>query len=206
MEIVPKDSRYIPFTQQPYCCVPTSIQMVMYRHGIPLIPAEELGYYLGLTVPKDSARHFWHMRIGKRRPTLLRPIAGYGTRIYERNYDPNKVFKKLGIPLILRRKPIQGFKNLIQFKKYLMELSKQDFDVLMCFHHGTLANDPARDNGHVVVLDRIYSKKGMMRFVDPERHGPKWKIVSMRKMYEAMKMHPNGKVAGFWELRMKNKS
>ncbi len=54
MEIVPKDSRYIPFSQQPYCCVPTSIQMVMYRHNIPLVPAEELGYHLGLTVPKDA--------------------------------------------------------------------------------------------------------------------------------------------------------
>lgn len=201
MEIVPKDSRYIPLTQQPYCCVPTSIQMIMYRRGIPLIPAEELGYHLGLTVPKDSVQHFWHTRTGKRRPTPLRPIAGYGTRIYEKNYDPNKVFKKLDIPLILGLKPIRNFKNFIQFKKYLMELNKQDFDVLMCFHHGTLANDPTRNNGHVVVLDRMYPAKGVMRFVDPERHGPKWKIVSMRKMYEAMKAHPNDKIAGFWEFQ-----
>lgn len=200
MDIVPKNSRYVPFSQQPYCCVPTSIQMVMYRYGIPLIPAEELGYYLGLTVPKDAAKFFWHMKTGKRRPSNLRPIAGYGTRIYEGKYDPNKVFKKLNIPLTMKLKPLKSFKNFTEFKKYLSRLSQQDFDVLMCFHHGTLANDPTRDNGHVVVLDRIYPAKEKIRFVDPTRHGPKWQIVTMRKMYEAMKMHPNRKVAGFWEL------
>ncbi len=202
MNVVPKDSRYIPFSQQPYCCVPTSIQMVMYRHGIPLIPAEELGYYLGLTVPKDAAGFFWRMRTGKRRPSSLRPVAGYGTRIYERNYDPNKVFKKLGIPLTMKLKSIRSFKNFTGFRKYLLALSRQDFDVLMSFHHGTLANDPAKDNGHVVVLDKIYPAKGMIRFIDPTR-GPKWRMAAMRKMYDAMQAHPNGKVAGFWELNLK---
>jgi len=199
MEIVPKDSRYIPFSQQPYCCVPTSIQMVMYRHGIPLIPAEELGYHLGLTVPKNAVKFFWRMRTGKRPASTFRPIAGYGTRIYEGKYDPNKVFKKLHIPLVMKLNPIEKFENFNEFKIYLWKLSRKDFDVLMCFHHGTLANDPERDNGHVVVLDKIYPKKGTIRFVDPTR-GPKWKIVRMKKMYEAMKAHSNGKAAGFWEM------
>jgi hypothetical protein len=174
--------------------------MVMYRLAIPLIPAEELGYYLGLTVPKEVAGFFWHMRTGKRRPSPLRPIAGYGTRVYEKNYDPNKVFKKLGIPLTMKLNSIENFKNFAAFKKYLSELSKKDFDVLMCFHHGTLADDPAKDNGHVVVLDRIYPSKGMIRFVDPKR-GAKWEVVKMKKMYEAMRAHINTKTGGFWELK-----
>lgn len=199
MEIVPKDSRYIPFSQQPYCCVPTSIQMVMYRHNIPLIPAEELGYYLGLTVPKEANKFFWNAKTGKRPKSSFRPIAGYGTQIYEKNYEPNKVFKKLGIPLLMELKPIENFINFLEFKKYLSVLSQKDFDVLMCFHHGTLANDPEKDNGHVVVLDKIYTKNSTIRFIDPTR-GAKWKIVTMEKMYNAMKAHANGKVAGFWEL------
>ena len=203
MEIVPKDSRYIPFSQQPYCCVPTSIQMVMYRHGIPLIPAEELGYYLGLTVPKEASKFFWHVRTGKRLKSSFRPIAGYGTQIYERGYEPNKVFKKLGIPLTMELKPIEYFKKFSEFLEYLSILSHHDFDVLMCFHHGTLVNDKTKDNGHVVVLDKIYLKDNTIRFVDPTR-GPKWKIVTMKKMYNAMKAHANGKIAGFWELQCKN--
>ncbi|MDO8512639.1 MAG: hypothetical protein Q7S57_05160 [bacterium] len=199
MEIVPKDSRYIPFSQQPYCCVPTSILMVMYRRGIPLIPAEELGYHLGLTVPKDATKFFWNMRTGKRPRSSFRPVAGYGTQIFERNYEPNRVFKKLGIPLSVELKNIEKFENFSEFKKYLSLLSRQDFDILMCFHHGTLANDPEKDNGHVVVLDKIYVKNNTIRFVDPTR-GPKWKIVTMKKMYDAMKAYANGKTAGFWEL------
>jgi len=41
---VPTDSRYIPFTQQPYWCTPTSIQIVMHKLGLPLVSQEELGY------------------------------------------------------------------------------------------------------------------------------------------------------------------
>lgn len=170
----------------------------MYRHGIPLIPAEELGYYLGLTVPKKVAGFFWRMRTGKRRANSFRPIAGYGTRVFEKKYEPDKIFKKLGIPLTMKLRSIRSFKNFSGFKKYLSELSKKDFDVLLCFHHGTLADDPTKDNGHVVVLDRIYPSKGTMRFVDPTR-GPKWKIATMKKMYEAMRAHPN-QTGGFWEI------
>ena len=199
MEIVPKDSRYIPFSQQPYCCVPTSIQMVMYRHNIALLPAELLGYHLGLTVPKKAAKFFWNSHIGKRNPSQLRPMSGYGTQIFEENYEPNKVFKKLGIPLKMDLAPIINFNDFSEFKKYLLELSKKDFDILLCFHHGTLINDKTIDNGHVVVLDKIYPTSNKIRFIDPTR-GPKWKIFSMIKVYKAMKAHPNQKVAGFWEL------
>ncbi|MEK7618000.1 MAG: hypothetical protein AAB410_02540 [Patescibacteria group bacterium] len=198
-DIIPKDSRYIPFSQQPYCCVPTSIQMVMYRHGIPLIPAELLGYYLGLTVPKRAAGFFWNANIGKRAASQIRPIAGYGTMIYEKKFEPNKVFKKLKIPLRMELRPVSSFRDFMEFKNYLAGLAKKDFDVLLCFHHGTLVNDPSKDNGHVVVLDKVYLTEQKIRFVDPTR-GPKWKIFSMKKMYEAMKAHNSSKVGGFWEL------
>jgi hypothetical protein len=173
--------------------------MVMYRLGIPLIPAEALGFHLGLTVPKEASEFFWHMRTGKRQPSPLRPVSGYGTRIYGGKYDPNKVFEKLHIPLTMKLKSITNFEVFNDFKKYLIGLAGKDFDILMCFHHGTLANDSAKDNGHVVFLDKIYASKGQIRFIDPTR-GPKWKIYPMKKMYEAMKAHPNGQTAGFWEI------
>lgn len=199
--IVPKDSRYIPFTQQPYSCVPTSILMVMYRHGIPLLPPEELGHYFGLSVPKEVKQHFWNPRIGKRPASKLRPHAGYGTRIFEKGYEPNIVFKKLNIPLTMLLKSINDFPSLTEFKKYLSSLSGKEFDVLMNFHHGNLVNDPERDNGHVVVLDKIYLSKGTLRYVDPERRGAKWKIVSIKKLYEAMRANVNSNTAGFWEIK-----
>jgi hypothetical protein len=56
LQAIPNDSRYVPFTQQPACCVPTCIQMVMYKNDIPLIPSEEIGYPLGLIVHGDDLR------------------------------------------------------------------------------------------------------------------------------------------------------
>ena len=93
-EATPDDSRYVPFTQQAYCCVPTSILMIMYRNGMPLIPAEELGYHLGLTVPPEDSHLFYKVRVSNTPPSL----AGYGTQIYNPDYEPNKVFRELGIP------------------------------------------------------------------------------------------------------------
>jgi hypothetical protein len=99
-EVIPNDSRYVPFTQQDYCCVPTSIQMIMYRNNIPLIPAEELGYHLGLTIPPDVANLFYKPRIADTPPST----AGYGTQIYNPDYEPNKVFKELEVPLSFSKK------------------------------------------------------------------------------------------------------
>lgn len=196
MEIIPKDSRYIPLTQQPYCCVPTCIQMVMYRHSIPLIPAELLGYYLGLTVPPESKKFFWNARINKNPP-----ISGYGTQIYKNEFEPNKVFKKLKIPIHLELKLIDNFKNFPTFKKYLTELSKKDFDVFACFNHGALTGELEKDYGHVCVIDKIYPSKNTLSLIDPD-HSPKWRIVSMKKLFDAMRIHKSKSSAGFWELHL----
>ncbi len=98
---IPNNSRYVPLTQQAACCVPTCIQMVMYKNGIPLIPAEEIGYHLGLIVHPDRSGLFYKVRTSTEKPP-----AGYGTRIYLPEFEPNVAFKKLGIPLSLTVKPV----------------------------------------------------------------------------------------------------
>lgn len=56
--------------------------MIMYRHGIPLISAEELGYHMGLVVPPEEERLFNHVRVAKEPPTE----AGFGTQIHLPEY------------------------------------------------------------------------------------------------------------------------
>ena len=97
-EIVPKNSRYMPFTQQAACCVPTCFQMIMYKHGIPLKPSEEIGYHLGLVVHPDRKKLFYNVRTSSEKPP-----AGYGTRIYDPEFEPNNAFRKLGIPLTFEK-------------------------------------------------------------------------------------------------------
>ena len=93
----PNDSRYIPLTQQPYLCVPACIQIVMYKHNIPLVPQEEIGYHLGLTVPPDAAKSFFKVRVADQPPVN----SGYGTQIQTLEYEPNQAFNKLKVLIFL---------------------------------------------------------------------------------------------------------
>lgn len=198
MELVPKDSRYIPLTQQRWCCVPTCIQMVLYRHGIPLIPAEIIGYNMGLIVPEEEVQYFWNGRTGKR------PPAGWGTQAGKPQYAPNAVFKKLNIPLKMSWSLISKFKSNADFRTYLGMVEEKDRDVLVCYDWPTLFDPENKDHwGHVCVLDKVDLKNDTVRIVDPEYRAPKWRVIKIEDLYEAMKVHGDKKSGGFWELSKK---
>ena len=156
MNIIPKDSRYIPLVQQKSCCVPTCISIIMYKRGIPLIPQELLGYHLGLIVSDEMKNLYWNPRIGPR------PPAGYGTRIYQERYHPNSVFPKLKIPLKMIYHPISSFVTNKVFIDFITKSVKQDKDILTCFDHGKISGNNIQ-GGHICVLDRMYSSKGLVK-------------------------------------------
>ena len=193
---IPEDSRYIPLTQQKSCCVPTCFQMVMLKHQIPLRPVEEIGFHLGLVVSPERKNLFYNVRTARRRP-----IAGYGTRIYDPRFDPNHAFQVMNIPLRFHLKPIFIFNSVAIVADYLQEIELADRDVLLCFHHGTLSDDPNKDWGHVCVFDRIYNDQ--IRIIDPSPDEPKWRKVSLNKMVLAMEKHGEQRSAGFWDLSLK---
>jgi len=182
--ITPKDTRYVPFTQQQSCCVPTSMSIVMYKLGIPLIPPELLGYHLGLILNKKYKNLFWNVRTGKR------PKAGYGTRVYEKRYNTNTVFKKLKIPLKTTDYSINDFtkKELISF---ISDNIKKDKDLIVLLNSDVL-NNTNNNNGHACVIDRIYPSKDIIRLIDPSEKQAKWREMKINKFIKAMKKHPSG--------------
>ena len=193
--IVPKDSRYIPLTQQRWCCVPTCIQMIMLRLRIPLVSAELIGFHMGLVIPEDGKKYFWNSRSGPK------PSAGYGTQAGRPQFGPNAVFRKLKIPLKMSWSLIDKFKNFDDFRKYLEDISNSDNDILVCFDWSALF-DPDNKNhwGHVCVLDKVDLKKDEVRIIDPEYDAPKWRIIKMKKLYDSMRYHGKEKSGGFWEF------
>jgi len=193
MEASPAYTRYVPLTQQPYCCVPTSIQMVMVKNGIPLVPAEEIGYHLGLVVHPNDAKLFYKVRTSE-----TPPPAGYGTRIYDPEFAPNAAFKRLNIPLKHTIHPITEIASADELLNILKEVETKDGNVLLCFNHGVLVGDETRNNGHVVVFDRIID--GQLRIIDPSPNHPKWRNVEADRMFEAMQRHGVQKSAGLWHL------
>jgi hypothetical protein len=192
-EIIPKDTRYVPFTQQKSCCVPASISIVMYKLGIPLVPQELLGYRLGLIVSKENKNLFWNVRTGKK------PKHGYGTRIGLKQYNPNLAFKKLNIPFKMIVHNVSDFKLKEEFISFIDKSVKKDKNVLVCFNGGVLNNNKKINSGHVCVIDKIYIKKNTIRLVDPSSNQPKWKEVKIDKLKKAMELHPT-KGGAFWEL------
>lgn len=191
----PNDSRYIPLSQQPYLCVPTCIQMVMYRNGIPLIPAEEIGYHLGLTVPPNVAKSFYQPRISEEPPVN----SGYGTQIQTSQYDPNRAFEELGIPLQFTKKLSSLIKNVDEMMNELLRLEDTDIDVLFCFNAGVLYSGEYRAfTGHVVVFDRIID--GKIRLVDPDATQPKWRTVKASTLFDAIQAHGDENFGGIWYL------
>lgn len=192
-EIIPKDTRYVPLTQQPYCCVPTCLQMIMLRHNIPLVPAELMAHHMEVIVPKKKGALFWNVQT-----TSKRPKAGYGTNLNE-DLTADAMFKKLGIPLKMKWNLIDNFNSVIEVKKYLQKVVKQKKDVLVCYQYGSLFNT-SYDGGHVCVLDQVYPTKGEVRFIDPGEDVAKWRTVTISKLYKAMKAHGADKMGGFWEI------
>ncbi|MCK5080967.1 MAG: hypothetical protein KAQ63_02285 [Candidatus Moranbacteria bacterium] len=191
-EIIPKDSRYVPFTQQKSCCVPTSILTVMYKLGIPLISQELLGFYLGLTVDEERGKLFWNARVGEE------PPSGFGSQIYKKEYEPNTAFKKLGISLEMIIHPIKKFRDKKKFIDFVENFIEEDRDCLISFNHGILKKD-GTNNGHTCVVDQIYPERNIIRLIDPSSNQKKWREVDIDLLKEAMEKHPVR--GGFLELK-----
>lgn len=189
----PTDTRYVPFTQQGWCCVPTSLSMIMYRNNIPLIPAEELGYHLGLTIPSSEAHLFFRPRAGAEPPTA----AGFGTQVFNEGFEFNTVFPKLGIPLaaeIIFSNEIKDEEDLIS---RLKTIEDEDSDALLCFDAGVFRSDDTHD-GHVVVFDRIID--GKIRIVDASPKHPKWRLEEPEIILRAIREHPSKGGGGIWKF------
>jgi ribosomal protein S24E len=67
--------------------------MVLLRRNIPLMSQEEIGYQLGLTVPKKMKKILPKARTGKK------PIAGWGTQAQKPKHSINKFFERNNIKL-----------------------------------------------------------------------------------------------------------
>jgi hypothetical protein len=191
---IPQNSRYVPFTQQPSCCVPTCIQMVMYRHDIPLRPVEEIGHYLGLVVSPDHGKLFYGARIAAKRPT-----AGYGIQIHIPEYEPNAAFKRMGIPLSFSVEPIAHISSTSELLEKLQAHEEDDHDVLVAFNLGALLEDPSLEEAHhACVFDRIID--GQVRLVDPSFYAPKWRTFDPEQLFRAMQKHISSEWGGLWLL------
>lgn len=194
MNIVPNNSRYIPFTQQNYCCAPTCIQMIMYKNGMPLLPAEEIGYYMGLTLPPEAKSLFYNPRISSSPPTS----AGYGTQISTKGFSLNEAFSKLKLPLSAELELADSIDDSDYLLERLKYIENNDEDALLCLNSSVLKGEYKANSGHLVVFDRIVN--GEIRIIDPSPKQPKWRLISANLLFDAIKKHSNKNPGGIWRI------
>ncbi len=199
--VVPPDTRYIPLQQQPYCCVPTCVQMIMLRHNIPLRPAEELGAYMGLIVPPEDAGFFYNPAVVSPRPEI-----GYGSaHVVSPETHPNNAFERLDIPLRMEEERIDLFDDAQALEARLHEIVNTGLDALLCLRwadvmdSGTIIEPVDMLSGHVVVVD-TFLDNGNLRIIDPAR-GQKWREYPVETLYKSAHAHTPGRGGGIWVFR-----
>lgn len=169
--------------------------MIMYRNNIPLVPAEELGYHLGLTVPVEDKELFYDVRTSDTPPST----AGYGTQILKPDYEPNKVFAELGIPLSFKLKLAGEFDSETSLMAELQDIEAADADALLCFNHGVMRGEYQPNSGHVTVFDRIID--GRIRMVDASWKQSKWRLVEPSLLFDAIQRHGSHNSGGVWRFK-----
>ncbi|MBU3957523.1 MAG: hypothetical protein KKB25_00425 [Nanoarchaeota archaeon] len=176
---------YKPITQKPYCCVPACISIILGRRKIKHKSQEEIGYELGLTVPKEDAHLFKKVRTGKK------PIAGYGTQVQKKKYSINNYFSKNKIKLKETYYPAEEIKDV---KKFIIGNLENNNDLIVCFDNGRLYG--VGNGGHVSLVESI--KEKVVTLIDPEKGVPKRRKAKLSKLLSAMKYHGKKRRGGFW--------
>ncbi|UCG95459.1 MAG: hypothetical protein JSV92_00180 [archaeon] len=182
---------YVPFSQHEWCCVSAVLQMIMYRRGIKLMSQEDIGYELGLIVPRKDKKMFNRVRTGKR------PSGGYGTRIYIKKYSINSFFKRHKIKLVKNHVYTEDLKEA---KKLIISNIKKGNDLIICFNYRKLYKT-GHSTGHVSLISSFDTKKNIVTLIDPAEIVPEYRKVSLKKLLDTIKYHGKSNWGGFWVVK-----
>lgn len=155
ISLVPK---YKPQTEKEYCCVPAVLQMIQQRRDIPYAIQDEIGYRLGLIVPKDKVHLFTKVRTGKM------PKGGWGTQTSKKRYSINSYFTQHNIPLKFKIYRIGEIKDLSVF---ITQNFKVNNDCIICYNSQILFHSGDRE--HVSLIQSIDTDKNELLIIDPAK-------------------------------------
>ncbi len=190
MKIKTINFRYIPFSQQPYCCVPANLQMILYRRNLPLLSQEDIGYDLGLMVPEKYFDVFPRVRKWKK------PSSGWGTQIEKEEFSLNNFFIKHNYPLRYQ----YFFPTMIEndLKNWMKQHIENGDDIIVCFHYKHLYKS-GNDGWHVCLVEKIENE--IITLIETEANLPKFRTVKFQDLLDSMIYHWAENSGGFWLIR-----
>jgi hypothetical protein len=154
------------------------------KHG----SQEEIGYELGLVVPKEKSHLFKKVRTGKK------PASGWGTQVNKQQFSINHFFRKNKIKLSETYFPLI---KIINCKKFIENNLDNANDIIACFNYKKLYNKGG-SVGHVSLIIKIQGER--ITLLDPAKLHPKLRKVSLKKLISSMKFHGQKRNAGFWVI------
>ena len=174
-------SRYTHITQQPFCCVPACVQMVLSRRNLPLFSQDYIGAELGLAL------------------TGKKPSAGWGTQVDKLEYSINSFFRKHNLPLQEEYFPVSKLENIAEWTNKQISY---DNDLLVCFNYGLLyQNKYQKHQGHVCILDSMQKENAIL--VDPEESAQAYRHVGLKNLIDSTRLHGENNLGGFWLISNK---
>lgn len=165
---------YTPITEKEYCCVPAVLQMIFKRRGLRRPSQEEIGWELGLTVPKEKAHLFKKVRSINRIPKF-----GWGTKTYKKEYSINNYFLKKNLPLICN---LYNLQNIRDISKFIIHHLQTNHDIIVYYNSQILFNHG--DKEHVSLIQEI--DRNIITLIDPAIGVPKIRRVKLPKLLRAL--------------------
>lgn len=165
---------YTPLTEKQYCCVPAVLHMILKRRKLKNLSQEEIGWELGLTVPKEITHLF-----NKVRSQRKVPIHGWGTKTYKKKFSVNNLFIKKHLSLICTNKSLQNKKHVSQF---ISNHLQDNHDIVVCYNSQVLFNGGDRE--HVSLIQAIDGHS--ITLIDPAIGVPKIRKVTLPKLLQAL--------------------
>jgi len=190
ISIIPK---YNLKTEKEYCCVPAVLQMVQERRGFEFSSQEEIGYQLGLIIPKEKAHLFSKVRTGRI------PKTGWGTQTSKKQYSINNYFVKNNLPLELTIYNVQEIKNVSEF---VIQNFMNDNDIIICYNSQFLFDDG--DIEHVSLIQEIETENDKLTIIDPAIGVPKLRKTKLTRLIRVLKSHETSMLIGFWIVSRTN--
>lgn len=178
----------------PYCCVPATLQWILYRRGLDIFDQEYIGASLGLRLPVKGKAFFQNKNIIF---TNNEPKDGYGTQIEKEKYSIGGFFEENKIPLKISDLIIIDNKKALE--ELLIDNLLAENDIILRYNNIITKSRGQTSYGHFSVVCQFDKAKSLVIIGDPEP--PFFKEVSLADVIYSTTKRVDGVQRGLYLVR-----
>ena len=186
---------YRPFYQLPYCCVPATLQWILYRHGFDILDQETIGGELGLRLPLKAKQFFTNKKI---KYLQKEPKEGFGTQIEKKKYSIGNFFIKYNIPLAISGMNV--FKNKNELKKFLVDNLSKNSDIIVRYNNHLFKRKGQKSCGHFAVIAEFDDTSEKVIIGDPEL--PHFRKTTLKQLLYSISNQIDGIQRGLYVVNL----